>query len=324
MLKSVMAFTDKIHAHFIAGNGGIGKVSFDKSENPTGGFGGRGGHIFIVGDEKYYDLSHLQGKTKFTAENGTNGEAKGAQGRSGKDLVIRVPLVTNIYNREGKLTHRVQDNKQKIEIATGGEGGIGNAYFGRTRFASRYDATRGKDGERVELTLELELQADVIFIGLPNAGKSSMINEICNAYAKVGDYAFTTTLPKLGRSGKVTYMDLPGLIEGAHTGKGLGTKFTRHTRSAKLLVHFVSLESDDPVGDYKLIRKELNEIGSEIASKPELIVLSKSDAIQVDQLDIIRQKFIKMNPNTVTASVLDENLVAEVRNKVEELLSYAQ
>lgn len=298
-------FRDRVRLKFKAGKGGDGKVCFGPHHLPTGGIGGDGGNIYLVGDNNLYDLSLIKPDFLYPAEDGKMGDVKNQTGRNGADFTLKVPLTTKVYDEHKNLMLVVDTHGEPKKLLSGGQGGLGNWFFraGRARTAEKF--TFGKPGEEAKVTLVLELQSDVIFIGLPNAGKSSVINELTNAASKVAAYEFTTLNPHLGQMGELKLMDLPGLIERTSEGRGLGTNFVKHTKSAKLLAHFVSMESADPVADYKLIRKELAEIDPDLAAKPEVIILTKSDLIKPEEVAAKLKLFKKFKKPLKAISVYD-------------------
>lgn len=298
-------FRDKIRIKLKAGNGGHGRVAFGGYHMPMGGTGGDGGDVYIQGSSDKYDFASLMTEFTYAAEDGEAGGVKNLTGRKGKDYVLKVPLTTKIYDAEHKLVLTIDKPNEPKLLLRGGQGGLGNWYFRTGGVGALEVSTQGKPGERLNSTFILELQSDVIFIGLPNAGKSSILNEITNAEAKVAAYAFTTLSPHLGRMNNITLMDLPGLIEKTSEGKGLGTSFVKHTKSAKLVAHFVSLESKDPVADYKLIRDELKDISSQLFEKPEVIILTKTDLISKEEVAAKLKLFKKFKKPLATVSAYD-------------------
>ncbi|CAG1021741.1 GTPase Obg [Patescibacteria group bacterium] len=315
-------FRDLATAKFIAGKGGDGRValkSLGGKKRADGGIGGKGGDIYLEGSTNLYDLSFIKKDEEFKAENGEIGGVNNSTGKNGKDLVVKVPIATNVYNQEGNLIVRIDKPGQKELILKGGSGGKGNIAFKKGGEFSLYEHTKGTPGEELNAKLELELLGEVIFIGLPNAGKSSILNAITNANAKVASYAFTTLIPQLGRLGDVTLMDLPGLIEKTFEGKGLGTKFVKHTKSAKLLLHFISLENPDLLEAYNTIRQEIKNIDEHLYNLPELIVLTKSDVIENQkQIELAKNMFKEKNLDAIIVSVIDDQSLQELKNRVEE------
>lgn len=298
-------FRDTISAQFIAGRGGDGHVSFGADQKPSGGIGGDGGSIYVEGHTHTYDLGFINPDSVFRAGNGERGGKNNLTGANGEDITIKLPLTTKIYDEEGNLIHTITKDGQRELLLQGGRGGLGNQFFRKAHGKDLYRSTEGKYGEEMHPRLVLELYSDVIFIGLPNAGKSTILNELTNAEAKIGAYPFTTLLPQQGRMGKTTLMDLPGLIEGTAEGKGVGTKFVKHTRSARLVAHLISAENEDLAAAYKLIRDELVNIGDGLSDKPELIILTKTDLVDEKTKKEKIKELKKINKNVVTASSYD-------------------
>jgi len=300
----IIMFRDKIRIKLKAGKGGNGLVAFNTGRIPYGGDGGNGGNVYIEGSAKLYDLGFLNQDETISAEDGAKGGVKNLMGRNGKDLIFKVPLTTKVFDSTGKLLLTVDKDGQKELFLKGGKGGLGNYMF-RRGVENHLKSTPGEEGESCDVALELELYSDVIFIGFPNAGKSSILNAITNAQSKVASYAFTTLNPQLGRLDKLTLMDLPGLIEGTYEGKGLGTKFVKHTRYAKLVAHLVSLEAETPIDEYNKMREELKRIDEDLCNKPEFIILTKSDLVTKERVEEQTKIFKNFNKEILVCSVYD-------------------
>jgi GTPase len=289
------------------GHGGPGKISFGakKRSGPDGGNGGHGGDVYIVVTSDLTALAQFIHKKEFEAPAGTSGDSNRKSGKDGEDLEIIMPLGTEITDETTKEVIVLDSLDKRILISKGGLGGKGNYEFrSPTNTTPRY-AQPGLSGEERILKLDLKLIADFGLIGLPNAGKSSLLNELTRANAKVGDYPFTTTEANLGvLEGKII-ADIPGLIEGASAGKGLGIKFLKHIERVTALLHCIALDSLDVVKDYKVIRKELMEYNSLLAEKKEIILLTKMDL--VDKVTLKKQitKLEKLNKKVVPISVYD-------------------
>jgi GTP-binding protein len=305
-------FRDRVRIKLSAGKGGDGRVAFGLGEKPMGGIGGNGGNVYLEADTHEFSLQAISANLNYRAEDGEMGGKKNLTGRNGADLIFKVPLATNVYNTDGEFIMSISVPGQRKLILSGGRGGLGNAFLSRRNRMNREKATKGHAGEELEAQLELELVSDIIFIGLPNAGKSSILTELTNADAKVAPYAFTTIDPQLGRMDEVILMDLPGLVEDTAQGKGLGTKFVKHTRRSKIVAHFVSSESSDPLKDYKIIRKELEQIDPALAAKPEVIILAKSDMVDPKVAQELQKRFSKLNP-TIAVSIYDDVALARLK-----------
>ncbi len=306
----------KIHA----GNGGQGAVAFNKnmmSLGPAGASGGNGGSIYAEGVSDISALRQFRFKKDIEAERGEDGRSQFRDGLDGKNLILKVPVGTVIHNLTNGKDIDITKIGETVLLAQGGHGGKGNFHFRSPRNTSPKQFQFGLPGETFELHLEIKLIADVGFVGLPNAGKSSMLNELTNAKSKVANYPFTTLEPNLGVYYELILADIPGLIEGSSTGKGLGIKFLRHIERTKILFHFVSAESEDPIGDYKTIREELGQYKEALLEKKEYLFLSKSDIlspeVQKKKLALLK----KINPTVIPVSVYDLDSI----KKVEKILN---
>jgi len=287
---------DEIHINIKAGHGGAGKVAFDtvpKSLGPTGGNGGVGGSVYAEGVSDLSALAQYRYKKDFFAEDGDPGGAAKRTGRAGTDLILKVPIGTIITDKATKKVYEVTRVGEKVLIAKGGLGGRGNFMFRSSRNPSPEHAQPGLPGEEFEADFELQLIADIGLIGLPNAGKSSLLNELTKAGARVANYPFTTLEPNLGvyypssvtsgsdevqkKATPIIIADIPGLIEGASAGKGLGIKFLRHIERTKVLLHCVAADSENVATDYKTVRDELLSYSKELGKKESIILLTKSD-----------------------------------------------
>ena len=274
-------FIDEIKFYAKAGTGGDGVVRWRREKfidkgGPNGGDGGRGGDIYAIALDDIHLLSKYKHKKEFKAARGDDGAGGSRHGKDGKDLIIELPVGSVITNVESGGRVSLDRAGQKELLLKGGSGGYGNEQFKTSINTTPTTATKGKIGEQGNFKIELELFADVGLVGLPNAGKSSLLNAITNATAKIGSYQFTTLDPNLGDFFGYTIADIPGLIEGASKGKGLGIKFLRHIKRTRMLVHLVSLENESPIKVYKQIRKELEQYNKEILEKDEVIVLTKT------------------------------------------------
>lgn len=311
---------DKVRVDFVAGAGGPGSVHFEKSGKPDGGDGGNGGDIILVGDRNCYDLKKFNSQKKFEAEDALRGALNKRTGANGEDLYVKVPLITRVYDLSSNLIATVTKDKEEVVIAKGGTGGRGNFYYRRGQVETLKKFTPGKPGDKIQGFLQLELVTDIILLGLPNAGKSSMLNVLTNSNTKVADYPFTTLSPSLGMFDGVILMDLPGLIEGTAEGRGLGSGFSKHIKHTKAVAHFLSLESQNLKGDYDVIREELTKISPELVDKPELLVLTKSDMISETELKAKMKEVQKFHRNFTAVTILDDNKVEELIVKLKSII----
>lgn len=299
-----------------AGHGGKGAVAFNKnlmSLGPSGGSGGRGGSVFAEGIADIGALRQFRFKREFHAENGRDGRDQFRDGHNGEDLILKLPVGTIIHNLSNGTEVSLEKIGEQVLLAASGRGGKGNFQFRSPRNTSPKRFQPGLPGEAFDLRLELKLIADVGFVGLPNAGKSSMLNALTNARSKVANYPFTTLEPNLGAYYELILADIPGLIEGSSSGRGLGTKFLRHIERTRILFHFVSAESPAPEKDYKTIRKELGEHNKELLKKPEYVFLSKSDLADPQEIKRKLAMLKKLNENVAALSMRDPESMKAIR-----------
>ena len=282
-----MQFVDKCKILVKAGDGGNGVVAWRREAHypeggPAGGDGGKGGNVILVGDENINSLFHLRYLKKITAQNGQNGQSKNCFGKDGNDIYIKVPLGSQISEIQSKkILFDVMYHKQKFVLAHGGKGGHGNSFFKSSRNKAPTLYENGDKGEEIFIQIELKYIADVALIGLPNAGKSTLISCLTNAKPKIANYQFTTLSPILGvmnrQKNNFVIADIPGLIEGASQNKGLGFEFLRHIERCHLLLHVVSLEENNAYKAYKIINKELEKYNKKLIKKVQIIVANKND-----------------------------------------------
>ena len=316
-------FIDDVTIEVRAGRGGDGNVSFNKnmlSLGPSGASGGNGGSVYAEGVSDLNALSQFRNKKEIVADNGQPGKPQFNDGATAKDHTIKVPVGTVIHNLTTGEDSEIIKIGEKIILAKGGHGGKGNFHFRSPRNTTPKQFQKGLDGEISKIRLELKLIADVGFIGLPNIGKSSLLNELTEANSKVANYPFTTLEPNLGAYYKLILADIPGLIEGASSGKGLGIKFLSHIERTKIIFHFISAESQEPVKDYKIVRNELKKYNKALLEKPEYLFLSKCDAVSPAELKKKITLLKKINPLVTPISILIPETVKAVEkilNKIE-------
>lgn len=312
-----MAFVDELNVKIKAGDGGNGVVRFRHEKGrefmgPSGGNGGNGGDVYVVGVRDSGLLFKYRHEDIFEAEDGENGRDSSEFGAGGEDLEIKFPVGSIITNKEtGESVELLLDGQKEL-ILKGGRGGFGNEHFKGSTNQTPQESTDGKPGQEAEFYIELSLIADVGFIGLPNAGKSSLLNALTHAKAKVGNFNFTTLDPNLGDLYGVILADIPGLIEGAADGKGLGHKFLRHVSRTKMLLHVLSLEFDDIEKNYEVIRKELFAYDETISEKEELIVLAKSDLVGEDVIDRNKELFESKGKKVFIISIDNKDSLKEL------------
>lgn len=295
---------DEVDIVIKPGHGGPGKVSFrgKKGGGPDGGNGGKGGDIFVEVTSDLYALNRFVSKKVLDAPNGEPGGSNEKSGSNANDLILIMPIGTFITDGQG-MEIELDELGKKVLLAKGGLGGKGNAFFKSSKNTTPRYAQPGLRGEEKKLNLKLKLIADFGLIGLPNAGKSSILNELTNATAKIGDYPFTTLEPNLGMLNNKVLADIPGLIEGASVGKGLGHKFLKHIEKVKLLLHCISSESEDPIKDYKIIQKELKEYNPLLLEKQEIILLTKSDLLDEKDLEKKLKSLAKTQKQIIPVSI---------------------
>ncbi len=326
---------DEVRIHVAAGNGGNGIVAFRREKyvplgGPSGGNGGPGGSVYLEATPDTNTLIALRGGKHFRADRGGHGGSKNKQGAAGKDVVIRVPLGTEVYDDgTGDLLADLVAPGDRVEIVAGGRGGRGNAAFAGPINQAPRIAERGDPGQERWLHLELKLLADVGLVGLPNAGKSTLLSVISAARPKIADYPFTTLQPSLGvveLDGGYSFVaaDLPGLIEGAHEGAGLGYQFLRHVERTRVLIHLLDGSSADPVGGYAQIRRELAEFDPAMMEKPELVAVSKMDLPEAQEAlpalqEAFAEKGISLFPISAATGEGVRELLGAARRTLEEL-----
>ncbi len=315
---------DDITITIKAGDGGNGSVSFMRNARtarggPDGGNGGNGGSVFFQGSTDVFDLGEFRYKKKIYAENGIPGRKQNLYGRNGENIVIRVPLGTRITENSGKI-HEITDTTTQVALALGGKGGRGNNEFKSATNQAPMQAENGTRGEEKVIHLELRLIAQVGLIGFPNAGKSSLLKALTNAHPKIGNYPFTTLEPNLGVLDGVVLGDIPGLMEGASKGKGLGIKFLKHVEKTELLIHCIDSSIEDAVKAYKTVRQEFKEYDKVLTAKPEIMLLTKTDLVDSKTLEKNISKLKKFEKPVLTISIYNEKSIADFKKFLKERL----
>lgn len=320
-----MAFLDEIVISAQAGRGGDGVVSWRREKfipkgGPNGGDGGRGGDVYIKAIRSLRVLDQYRSKKEFIADAGEPGASRSLKGASGEDLYIEFPIGSKITNRTTGEVWELTKEGQEIKILEGGAGGYGNEHFKSSTNQTPQEWTPGKEGQAAELHIEVSLIADVGLVGFPNAGKSSLLNALTNATAKVGAYPFTTIDPNLGDLYGYIIADIPGLIEGASGGKGLGFTFLRHITKTKMIVHLVSFEQEDMMGAYKTIRTELETFGQGLSEKEEVILLTKTDVTTPEVVAKKKEEFESLGKKVFVVTLFDDEGTKVFRDELVHIL----
>ncbi len=314
---------DDVTIKVSAGHGGKGGVFFNKNKmslGPTGGRGGNGGNVYVEGVSDLGALRQFRYKKEILAKDGENGKRQLNDGTAGEDIVLKIPVGTVLHNLDVGKYKEITKVGERLIIAAGGFGGHGNYHFRSGKNTSPRQFQPGLPGEAFALRMELKLIADVGFVGYPNAGKSSLLNELTAAKSKVANYPFTTLEPNLGVYYDLILADIPGLIEGASVGKGLGIKFLRHIERTKILFHLISAESEDPLKDYYAVTKELMTYNSELLKKPEYIFLTKSDLVGEKILKEKMMELKKAGKPVKAISIYDPEGIEEVKKILNKLM----
>lgn len=326
-----MTFIDEAKFNVKAGDGGNGCVSFRREKyvpkgGPNGGDGGHGGSVVIVASSKLHSLIDFRFKSHFKAERGMHGQGKNMHGRKGKDCIVTVPVGSVIKDAETNdtLADLVHEGDRFI-AAEGGSGGLGNSHFASGSNRTPRFATKGKEGEERWLKIELKLIADVGLVGLPNAGKSTLLSKLSAANPKIADYPFTTLEPQLGvlhlpYHKSCIIADIPGLIEGASEGVGLGHIFLRHIERTKILLHVIDASQENAVPDFKIINAELENYKEELLQRKHLVVLNKSDITDVKRLQNLKKYFEQEGYQAVDISALQEDNIESLKELIGNIL----
>ena len=319
-----MKFLDQVKIFVKAGDGGSGSPSFRREKfiefgGPDGGDGGKGGSVILKSERNLNTLIDYRYQQHFKAKRGEDGKGKNQTGKGGKDLFLSVPIGTQVFEEDNKtLIFDFKKEKDEFTVAIGGKGGFGNTKFKSSINRAPRKFTKGTKGEEFWIWLQLKTIADIGIIGLPNAGKSSLLGSMTSANPKIANYKFTTINPNLGVAiyddKEITLADIPGLIEGAHTGVGLGIKFLKHVERCKTLLHLIDISNDDLIKSYRQIRRELGEYSKELLRKKEIIVLNKIDLLSKEDLKIKKKKFEeKLRKKIIELSTLDKKLINKLK-----------
>tara|TARA_Y100000590_G_C15636878_1_gene983341 strand:- start:561 stop:1544 length:984 start_codon:yes stop_codon:yes gene_type:complete len=322
-----MKFLDQVKIYVKAGNGGSGSPSFRREKfiefgGPDGGDGGKGGSIILRSERNLNTLIDYRYQQHFKAKRGENGKGKNQTGKGGLDLYLKVPVGTQVFEEDNKtLIYDFKKENEEFVVALGGKGGFGNTRFKSSTNRAPKKFTKGCLGEVFWIWLQLKTIADIGIIGLPNAGKSSLLAAITSATPKIANYKFTTLNPNLGVAiyddKEITLADIPGLIEGAHEGVGLGIKFLKHIERCKTLLHLIDVNNDDLINSYKEVMEELKKYSKDLLKKDELIILNKIDLI--DKKDLKEKKNIfkkELKKNVLTLSTLNKKSVSEIKSQL--------
>ena len=325
-----MKFLDQVKIYIKAGNGGDGSPSFRREKfiefgGPDGGDGGKGGSVILKAEQNLNTLIDFRYQQHHKAKRGENGAGQNRTGKSGEDLILKVPLGTQVFEEDNKtLIYDFTKISEEFVAAAGGKGGLGNTRFKSSTNRAPRKFTKGTQGEEFTIWLQLKTIADIGIIGLPNAGKSSLLASVTNANPKIANYQFTTLNPNLGVASyddkEITIADIPGLVEGAHKGTGLGIQFLKHIERCKSLLHLIDITSEDLKKSYQQVKNELKKYSNKLTKKKELIVLNKIDLIDEIKVNHIIKDFKKNTKSEVIAlSTFNKSSVSKIKSK---LLNY--
>ena len=322
-----MKFLDQVKIFVKAGDGGSGSPSFRREKfiefgGPDGGDGGKGGSVILKSERNLNTLIDYRYQQHFKAERGGDGSGKNKTGKGGKNLVLKVPIGTQVFEEDNKtVIFDFKKENEEFVIANGGKGGFGTTRFKSSTNRAPKKFTKGVNGEEFLIWFQLKTIADIGIIGLPNAGKSSLLASLTSANPKIANYKFTTLNPNLGVAmyddKEITLADIPGLIEGAHTGTGLGIKFLKHIERCKTLLHLIDITEEDLVKSYKQVRNELKKYSKDLLKKEELVVFNKVDLITKDQINKKISIFKKkVDKNVLSMSTIDKKTVSNIKSKL--------
>ena len=325
-----MKFLDQVKIYIKAGNGGDGSPSFRREKfiefgGPDGGDGGKGGSVILKAEQNLNTLIDFRYQQHHKAKRGENGAGQNRTGKSGQDLILKVPMGTQVFEEDNKtLIYDFTKISEEFTVATGGKGGLGNTRFKSSTNRAPRKFTKGNRGEEFIIWLQLKTIADIGIIGLPNAGKSSLLASVTNANPKIASYQFTTLNPNLGVASydnkEITIADIPGLVEGAHKGTGLGIQFLKHIERCKSLLHLIDITSEDLKKNYQQVKNELKKYSNKLIKKKELIVLNKIDLVDEKKVNNIIKDFKKNTKSeVVTVSTFNKTSVSKIKSK---LLNY--
>lgn len=317
-----MSFVDEARIYAQSGKGGDGVVRWLRTKEsarggPSGGDGGRGGDVVLVGVHDIAALAHYRYEKKFHAEDGEAGKNELKHGANGADTILKVPVGTLARIVQTGEEHEITKEDERIVLFLGGKGGLGNARFKSSTHQNPFERTLGRVGNGGNIEFTLKIIADAGLVGLPNAGKSSLLNALTRAKSKVGDYPFTTLSPNLGDFYGHILADIPGLIEGASSGKGLGIKFLKHVERTGILLHLVSADQENTLEAYREVRKEIEEFGHGLADKREIVVLSKIDLVSPKERETKTQLLVQeANREVLPVSVKDQKSIKKFSDKL--------
>ncbi len=322
-----MKFLDQVKIYIKAGDGGSGSPSFRREKfiefgGPDGGDGGKGGSVILKSERNLNTLIDFRYQQHFKAKRGGDGKGKNQTGRGGENLYLKVPVGTQVFEEDNKtLIFDFKEENEEYVVAVGGKGGFGNTRFKSSTNRAPKKFTKGTKGEDYWIWLQLKTIADVGIIGLPNAGKSSLLAAITSATPKIANYKFTTLNPNLGVAvyddKEITLADIPGLIEGAHEGVGLGIKFLKHIERCKSLLHMIDITEDDLKKSYSQVRKELKNYSKDLLKKDEIVVLNKIDLLNDKEVKKIKDNFLKKyKVKLITLSTLNKKSISDVKSKI--------